>query len=176
MTLGWRSLTKARCMAVAIAFGIAMTIATTPGQAQSETTTPSETQVVPPPVFLEPMTPVAEAVQAAMSPDLPDAMVLHYGAHAFAPVWFTEEGLSENMHLAVAAMADANEHALNPNNYGPLKFVDQARDAQTPEDWARLDIEFSQQFIRYATHLSSGRVQPNKVNKALNLFPDRARS
>lgn len=152
---------------VLAAFAAAGFLPTTPGLAQSTSAASPE------PVMQEPTSPVAKAIQAAMSPDLPDGMVLHYGANAFAPVWFTKDGVSENMHLTVAAMADANAHALNPNNYAPLELVDQARDAQTPEDWARLDLEFSRQYIRYATHLTSGRVQPNKVNKALNLFPNR---
>jgi len=130
-------------------------------------------QTAPAPVFLEPQTPIAEAIQKAMSPDIPEEVVLFYGERAFAPVWFTAEGMAENAHLAVAAMAAANDHALNPRNYDPLGFVDQASAAKTPDDWARFDLALSVQYIRYATHLSSGRVQPNKINKALNLFPDR---
>lgn len=134
---------------------------------------PSETQVVPPPQYLEPETPVARAIAAEMSPNLPEGLVLHYGARAFAPIWFTQEGLTENAHLAIAAMAAANEHALNPNNYDPLGFVKRSETATSETEWARFDIDLSVQFLRYATHLSSGRVQPNAVNKALNLFPDR---
>ncbi|MEP3469092.1 L,D-transpeptidase family protein, partial [Marinobacter alexandrii] len=148
-------------------FTATLTVPTKHALAQSGTSTTTL------PTFQEPTTPIAKAIQAAMSPELPDGLVLHYGSNAFAPVWFTKDGVTENMHLAVAAMADANAHALNPNNYRPLELVDQAREAQTPEEWARLDLEFSRQFIRYATHLSSGRVQPNKVNKALNLYPNR---
>lgn len=127
----------------------------------------------PLPVFLEPQTPIARAVQAAMSPDVAEAVVLFYGERAFAPIWFTDTGIAENAHLVVAAMASANDHALNPDNYGPLRLVDQAAAATTPADWAAFELELTKQYIRYATHLSSGRVQPNKINKALNLFPDR---
>lgn len=141
-----------------------------PGQVD---TTQAETQVVPPPQFLEPETPIAKAVSAAMSPDLPDGLVLYYGKRAFAPIWFTENGLTENAHLAIAAMAAANEHALNPNNYDPLGFIKRSETSTGEQDWARFDIDLSVQFLRYATHLSSGRVQPNAVNKALNLFPHR---
>jgi len=140
--------------------------------AQSESA-PSETQVVPPPQYLEPETPVAKAVAAAMSPELPEGLVLYYGERAFAPVWFNQEGLTENAHLAIAAMAAANEHALNPNNYDPLGFIKRSETAASEQDWAAFDIDLSVQFLRYATHLSSGRVQPNAINKALNLFPDR---
>ncbi len=133
----------------------------------------AETQQVAPPVFRDPETPIALAIQAAMSADIHEEIALHYGDRAFAPVWFDENGLTENAHLTIAAMAEANDHALNPNNYGPLELLQQSETAQTPEDWAQFDLELSVQYIRYATHLSSGRVQPNRINKALNLFPNR---
>ncbi|WP_209017019.1 L,D-transpeptidase family protein [Roseibium aggregatum] len=129
--------------------------------------------VSPAPVILEPETPIAQAIQAAIATDIPDGLVLYYGERAFAPVWFDRNGLTENAHLVIAAMADANAHALNPNNYGPLEFAKRSETAQTPEEWARFELDLSLQFLRYATHLSSGRVQPNKVNKSLNLFPHR---
>lgn len=121
----------------------------------------------------EPQTPIAAAIQAAMSPQVPDGLVLYYGERAFAPIWFDRNGLTENAHLTIAAMAAANDHALNPNNYEPIELVQRSETAQTPEEWARFDVDLSIQFLRYATHLSSGRVQPNNINKALNLFPHR---
>ncbi|MDN3718872.1 hypothetical protein QW131_05725 [Roseibium salinum] len=99
--------------------------------------------------------------------------MLYYGERAFAPVWFNENGLTEYAHLAIATMAAANDHALDPNNYGPLELAQRSETAQTPEEWAKFDLDLSVQFLRYVTHVSSGRVQPNKVNKALNLFPHR---
>jgi len=155
----------ALCLGMPLAFG------TVPAAAQSDAP-PAETQVVAPPQFLDPATPIAAAIQAEMSSGLPEGLVLHYGARAFAPVWFTEDGLTENAHLTIAAMAAANEHALNPNNYDPLGFIKRSETATSEREWARFDIDLSVQFLRYATHLSSGRVQPNAVNKALNLFPD----
>lgn len=108
-----------------------------------------------------------------MPPNVPQGLERYYGQRAFAPIWFDESGLRENAHLAIAAMAEANDHALNPSNYGPLRLVQLSETAQSPEEWAQFDLELSLQFLRYATHLSSGRVQPNKINKALNLFPNR---
>jgi len=147
----------------------------TQSQAPAEAKAPvaADAQNTPAPVVLEPQTPIAKAIQAAMSPDIPNGLVLYYGERAFAPVWFDQNGLTENAHLTIAAMAAANDHALNPNNYEPLELVKLSETAQTPEEWAQFDLKLSVQFLRYATHLSSGRVQPNRINKALNLFPDR---
>ncbi|GAB4533540.1 MAG: L,D-transpeptidase family protein [Roseibium sp.] len=142
-----------------------------PALAQSDGAAPPA-KTVEVPVFPEPQTPVAEAIRAEMAPDLPEGLVLYYGERAFAPIWFDRNGVSEKAHLAIAAMAAANDHALNPANYDPLGFIRRTETASTEQDWARFDIDLSVQFLRYATHLSSGRVQPNAVNKALNLFPD----
>ncbi len=144
-----------------------------PASAQTEAPEASEQQPAPQPKALEPQSPIANAIQAAMSDTVEPGLATYYGERAFAPIWFNENGLTENARLVIAAMADANDHALNPNNYGPLEFISRSENAQTAEEWAAFDLDLSIQFLRYATHLSSGRVQPNKVNKALNLFPDK---
>ncbi len=141
--------------------------------AKTEAPAVEETQIVPQPQVLDPQTPIAKAIQSAMSDDDEGGLFFYYGERAFAPVWFTENGLTENAHLVIAAMAEANDHALNPNNYGPIEFIERSETAQTADEWAAFDLDLSRQFLRYATHLSSGRVQPNAINKALNLFPDK---
>jgi len=147
-------------------------LAAPPVLAQSEATSQPEAATVEPAADPQPETPIARAIQAAMPADFPDGLKQYYVEKVFAPVWFDQNGLKENAHLAIAAMAEANDHALNPNNYRPIELAELTETAQTPEEWANFDLELSHQFLRYATHLSSGRVQPNKINKALNLFPD----
>lgn len=141
--------------------------------ANAEAPAAEETQIVPQPQVLDPQTPIAKAIQAAMVDDDESGLFFYYGERAFAPVWFTENGLTENAHLVIAAMAEANDHALNPNNYGPIELIERSETSQTADEWAAFDLDLSRQFLRYATHLSSGRVQPNAINKALNLFPDK---
>jgi murein L,D-transpeptidase YcbB/YkuD len=121
----------------------------------------------------EPQTPIAIAIKNAIPNDLPTGLREFYTDRVYAPVWFDQNGIKEDAHLAIAAMAEANDHALNPNNYAPLELAQKIDTAQSPDEWAQFDLELSRQFLRYATHISSGRVQPNKINKALNLFPDR---
>ncbi|PVB63747.1 peptidoglycan-binding protein [Labrenzia sp. 011] len=158
-----------------LSLGLALAPALSAGPAQAQSAAPetSGTETSQPPAVGEPATPIALAIQATLSDDIPEGLALHYQKRAFAPVWFDENGISEKAHLAIAAMAAANDHALNPNNYGPLDLVHLSETARTPDEWAAFDLQLSVQFLRYATHLSSGRIQPNKVNKALNLFPDR---
>ncbi|WP_306145100.1 murein L,D-transpeptidase [Roseibium sp. MMSF_3412] len=159
--------------ALAGAFAFSITILDTGALAQSAATQAPAAEESAFPAAAEPQTPIAIAIKASISESIPEGLQAYYAERVYAPVWFDQSGLRENAHLAIAAMAEANDHALNPNNYNPLGLAQQTETAQTPEEWAAFDLELSRQFLRYATHLSSGRVQPNKINKALNLFPDR---
>jgi len=119
-----------------------------------------------------PTDPVAAAIMRQIAEVAPDSNVAgFYEERDYKPVWIVDQVLHERGHLAIAAFAAANDHALNPENYGPFALATRAEGASSPAAWAWLELELSLQFIRYATHLSSGRVQPNAVNKALNIFP-----
>ncbi len=120
-----------------------------------------------------PATPLAEGIQNAVTANGNAEITAFYAKRAFAPIWLNKSGLTQKAHLTIAAFADANAHALNPDNYSPLEFIERSETSATLEDWVSLEIDLTTQFLRYATHLSSGRVQPNKVNKALNIFPRR---
>ncbi|ADZ71163.1 L,D-transpeptidase family protein [Polymorphum gilvum] len=117
-----------------------------------------------------PADPLAPAL-ASLLQGSSDAVAGHYAATGHAPVWIAGERLGEQGRLAIAAFAAANDHALNPLNYHPLELAARAEAATTPEALAALDVDLSRAYVRYATHLVSGRVQPNAVNKALNIFP-----
>lgn len=118
-----------------------------------------------------PATPLAEGIQAAVTAHGNSEVTDFYAARGFAPVWLDETGFNEKAHLAIAAFADANAHALNPDNYAPLEFISRTETANSLEAWSSIERDLTIQFLRYATHLSSGRVQPNEINKALNIFP-----
>lgn len=125
---------------------------------------------------VEPTTPIARAILDSLPSDLDPGLAKFYRSRGYAPIWFSASGASENAFFVLEAFSAANIHALNPDNYEPLRFLERAQAAKSVEDWAAIDIDLSIQFLRYATHLSSGRVQPNKVNKALNIFPDRPKA
>lgn len=142
------------------------------GSARAQTAAP-EAAVTAPETYPEPDTPLAKGIRDAIV-DLDDTEVTEfYAKRGFTTIWLNKSGFNERAHLTIAAFADANAHALNPENYGPLKFVNRSENARTREDWASIERDLTRQFLRYATHLSSGRVQPNEVNKALNIFPHR---
>ena len=119
-----------------------------------------------------PGNPLHMAILSGLQAGKADAKVISaYEARGYAPYWLDASGFNEPAHLLLAAFADANAHALNPENYDPIGFANRADNAGTIEDWASIETDLTRQFLRYATHLSSGRVQPNEINKALNIFP-----
>ncbi|SHM79554.1 L,D-transpeptidase family protein [Roseibium suaedae] len=116
--------------------------------------------------------PLSAAVYSALQArTVPEKIALAYQARQYKPLWLDDDGVFETAHLAINAFASANDHALNPENYDPIGLAARVESAATEADKAQLDVDLSLQFVRYATHLSSGRVQPNEVNKALNIFP-----
>ncbi|MEJ8476069.1 L,D-transpeptidase family protein [Roseibium algae] len=143
------------------------------GIASAQSTDASAAQAQPSTTLsAEAATPIARAIEADLTKRQTDERIINfYREHGYTPVWLDENGLSEHGRLTLAAFADSNAHALNPENYAPLQFAERAEAAQTEEDWVSLELDLADQFVRYATHLSSGRVQPNDVNKALNIFP-----
>jgi len=140
--------------------------------AQAQTSAPDTTVTVPE-TYPEPDTPLAKGIRDAIIALDNTEVTEFYAKRGFATIWLNQNGFTERAHLTIAAFADANAHALNPENYEPLKFISRSENAQSLEDWASIERDLTRQFLRYATHMSSGRVQPNEVNKALNIFPHR---
>lgn len=145
-------------------------------QAQSPVPTPRAAPERTSVQSVEPTTPIARAIRNSLPSNLDPGLRQVYNSRNFEPVWITPSGATENAFFVLEAFSSANIHALNPDNYEPLRFLERAQSAKSVEDWAAIDIDLSIQFLRYATHLSSGRVQPNKVNKALNIFPDQPKA
>ncbi|MEP4033995.1 L,D-transpeptidase family protein [Roseibium polysiphoniae] len=169
MTIGIRAIGQKRySSSLFTAFFLALLsgpIGGPPAIAQTEALPPAETPT-------KAAAPLSFALLAEIgSRDVDESVAAFYEARGYAPIWLDTDGLQERGHLTLAAFAAANDHALNPDNYGPLLFAERLDAAQSDEDWAALELDLTAQFIRYATHLSSGRVQPNEINKALNIFP-----
>lgn len=160
-----------------ICAGLALTLAQftdpfAPSRSHAQSAAQQAAAILQPEVPV-PSSPLAEGIQTALSSYPDEAVVDFYARRGYAPLWLNEAGLNEHARLTIAAFADANAHALNPDNYGPLDLVKRAENAASLEDWVSLERDVTKQFLRYAIHLSSGRVQPNKINKALNIFPYR---
>jgi murein L,D-transpeptidase YcbB/YkuD len=92
-----------------------------------------------------------------------------YEARRYQPLWLTLDGLNPFGKALIEAFSKAGDHALNPRDY---HGDDLMKLAANSENLPQLEIELSKNYITYASHLMAGRVAPNDVNKALNIFPE----
>lgn len=92
-----------------------------------------------------------------------------YQTRQFQPLWLTQDGVNPLGKALLLAFSKATDHALNPRDY----HADELDKLQTnSETLPQLEIELTRNYITYASHLMAGRVAPNDINKALNIFPE----
>lgn len=116
--------------------------------------------------------PTLDAARATAGGEASDAGVRgFYEMRLYQPLWVSAEGLNPQGERLIAAFAAAADHALDPSEYRAIELAALAASATGDDALAALEVTLSNAFVVYANHLTSGRVKPNEVNKALNLFP-----
>ena len=94
-----------------------------------------------------------------------------YESRLYKPLWVSDEGINPHGDKLIAAFADAGADALDPADYDVTELRRMASAATNDDDLAALEVTLSNTFVTYSDHLTAGRVRPNEVNKALNIFP-----
>jgi murein L,D-transpeptidase YcbB/YkuD len=103
---------------------------------------------------------------------LHDGVLAFYRDRQYAPVWFDEQRLTEQARELVGILRQARSEGLNPEDYhvsAISALIDLQRIFNAYEElWnasalARLDILLTNAFLRYAGHLTLGRVDPAAV-------------
>ncbi len=103
---------------------------------------------------------------------LHDGVLAFYRERQYAPAWFEEQSLTEQARQLVGILRQAETEGLNPEDYhvsAISALIDLQRIFNAYEElWnasalARLDILLTNAFLRYATHLTLGRVDPAAV-------------
>jgi murein L,D-transpeptidase YcbB/YkuD len=104
-----------------------------------------------------------------------DAIIDFYRLNSFKPLWVTSEGLTEKARRALSLLARAEEEGLNPVDYLPPTLGAFTEDGSVfrgeVAPLARLDIAMTAMALRYAEHLHSGRIIPNKLSGYYDLTP-----
>jgi murein L,D-transpeptidase YcbB/YkuD len=104
-----------------------------------------------------------------------DAILSFYRLSNFSPLWVTSEGLTGKAKRTLALLANAEHDGLNAGDYLPPtlgSFNDDGsvfRGQVTP--LAILDIGLTAMALRYAEHLHSGRIVPNKLSGYYDIEP-----
>jgi murein L,D-transpeptidase YcbB/YkuD len=104
-----------------------------------------------------------------------DAIIGFYRLSGFKPLWVTSEGLTDKAKRALSLFAHAEEEGLNSVDYLPPSLGAFTDDGSALHGevapLARLDIAMTAMALRYAEHLHSGRIIPNKLSGYYDLNP-----
>ena len=104
-----------------------------------------------------------------------DSIINFYRLNGFMPLWVTSEGLNDKAKRTLSLLSQADEEGLNSVDYLPPTlgaFTDDGsvfRGEVAP--LARLDIAMTAMALRYAEHLHSGRIIPDKLSGYYDLSP-----
>jgi murein L,D-transpeptidase YcbB/YkuD len=99
-------------------------------------------------------------------------LIQFYKERAYAPIWVDADRLNDLGRALPAYLQAANEHGLDPEDYHFSCMQAMVKNFQTitqnhhsipARDLADLDILMTDAFLIYASHLSSGKVDPNRL-------------
>ena len=101
---------------------------------------------------------VAESV--AGQPGLSES----YRARGFAGIWTGSDAAAvARRNALLSALSSAQAHGLPVARYDPDGLVAGLRAARSAEDRARMDVEMTRVFLRYARDVQTGMLEPGKV-------------
>lgn len=104
-----------------------------------------------------------------------DAIVNFYRLNNFAPLWMTVEGINGKAKRTLVLLAKAEEEGLNALDHITPALESFSNDASALKadlaSLARFEISLSAMAIRFAEHLHSGRIIPNKMSGYYDLAP-----
>ncbi len=119
----------------------------------------------------------AEAVAARLAGRGPeDPVSAFYRARGHAAVWLADAGpAAARLQALMAALAEAPAHALPAGRYGRAALAaDLARiDAMGPAERAGLELALTEAFLTYARDVSSGVLEPERVDREIHHEPIR---
>lgn len=111
-----------------------------------------------------------------VTPDERTAILDVYRSNGFKPLWTSTEGLDKRGQEVLAVLAKSADEGLEPSDYLPPvlgAFADSPTlfKGDMPH-LARLDLGLTAMALKYARHISGGRLIPNRLTKYNDLTPD----
>jgi L,D-transpeptidase YcbB len=104
-----------------------------------------------------------------------DAIVNFYRLNNFNPLWVTPDGINGKAKRTLALLAKAEDEGLNALDYITPALESFSNDASSLRadmaSLARFEISLTAMAIRYAEHLHSGRIIPNRMSGYYDLAP-----
>ncbi len=109
-------------------------------------------------------TALAKSVAEAAQSD--DAALAFYTDRDFAPFW-TSPDAAPRLNALMAALDGAPAHGLPTARYNAAALRDAAATARSEGDLGRLDVALTAAFLAYGRDMSSGALEPAKVDKGI---------
>jgi murein L,D-transpeptidase YcbB/YkuD len=103
-----------------------------------------------------------------------DAIITFYRLNSFRPLWVGQSSLNQKAEVALAVLAGAESEGLNVSDYAaPSLELTQTQNALQGNlaSSARFDLGLTAMLLRYAEHIHSGRVFPNRMSGYYDLAP-----
>jgi len=97
-------------------------------------------------------------------------VLVYYESRDFKPIWVRDNGPKSKGKGLLKILQNADEHGLVASDYhvGTIAEMIEQRD---PRTLAELDLLMSRAMIDYGRDLNTGRVDPSKFNRELNIYP-----
>ncbi len=114
----------------------------------------------------------AEAAVTALKQSIAEAaskdadIAAFYRSRNFKPM-FVSKGDGRRRSAILKAFGGASDHGLPLNRYDAADMKALFRDARTPADRGRVEVEAAKRFLAYADDLRSGVVNPRKIDTAI---------
>lgn len=104
-----------------------------------------------------------------------DEARLHYQNTAYRGLWFDASGDDSKAMALVEVLSRAGDHALPAGKYNTplLRAALTAARAGDPAATAAAEIALTNAFLAYARDLTSGLLEPRRVDRDLHVFPER---
>ena len=99
-----------------------------------------------------------------------NAIMTFYRLNDFNPLWVSEQGIGDKGQRALAILSRAEDEGLNASDY-VTPALETPGSAQDLPALARFDIALTAMVVRYAEHLHSGRIVPNKMSGYYDIAP-----
>ncbi|MHA1522821.1 MAG: L,D-transpeptidase family protein [Alphaproteobacteria bacterium] len=94
-----------------------------------------------------------------------------YDGRLYAPVWVDENGLNQKAQDFVQILLRAQEHGLNPADYG-AQTIALLTSVRSVSGLADVEIRLSKALLEFGRDLSVGRVEPSSIAKDIRIFPE----
>lgn len=95
-----------------------------------------------------------------------ETIAAFYMARGFDTLWTSAKD-KPRRHALIMALNGAAQHGLPVSRYDLAGLMDQAKSAVTEGDRGRLEIALTRAYLSYATDISSGSLQPQKVDAGI---------